>query len=185
MNSILLQFFENTQKVGVEIPELTFLGDPVLKTKTTFTNFENALKVCNDLVKTLIKMREITGVGRGLAAPQIGSSERCFVTFVDNEFQYFINPELISSSLETNWYCENCLSCGPITADVERAQEITLRFIDKEGIEQEKIYDKFWARLLQHEYDHLEGIVNITKANNQDIELLVRAPFEEKIRDNK
>jgi peptide deformylase len=184
MNSTLLQFFNNAPKVAEQIPELTFLGDDILKTKTIFTNFETALKVCEDLTKTLIKMREITGIGRGLAAVQIGSNERCFITFVDNEFQYFINPKITKYSNNTNWYRENCLSCGPITCNLNRSENITLKFIDKEGNTQEKIYDQFWARLLQHEYDHLEGVVNITKTKPEDIELLKRSPLEEKLQES-
>jgi peptide deformylase len=182
MKQILSQFFKNACIVGEQIPELIFLGDPILKTKTVFTYFEQALETCKQLEQTLTKIRAITGIGRGLAAPQIGSNERCFVTFVDNEFQYFINPELISCSHATNYYRENCLSCGPITCDVERAQEIRLRFIDKNGIEQEKSYDGFWARLLQHEYDHLEGIINVMKTDQNNIELLCQNPLDEILR---
>lgn len=179
MNSALLHFFNNAPKVAEQIPELTFLGDEILKTKTTYTNFENAINVCKDLEKTLTKMRDITGVGRGLAAPQIGSSERCFVTFVDNEFYYFINPEIINYSEQENWYRETCLSCGPLACNLNRSENITIKFIGKEGNQQEKTYNQFWARLLQHEYDHLEGIVNITKTKPEDIELLKRNPLEE------
>lgn len=185
MNGDLLQFFNNAPKVAEQIPELTFLGDNILKTKTVFTDFETALQVCNDLAKTLAKMREITGVGRGLAAPQIGSNERCFVTFVDNEFQYFINPEITKYSDNTNWYRENCLSCGPLACNLNRPENIVIIFTDKEGNRQEKIYDQFWARLLQHEYDHLDGIVNIIKTKPEDIELLQRNPLEEKLREKK
>lgn len=184
MNHILLQFFNNAPKVAEHIPELTFLGDEVLKTKTVFSNFENALQVCNDLINTLTKIRDITGVGRGLAAPQIGSNERCFVTFVDNEFQYFINPTITHYSDNKNWYRENCLSCGPLACNIDRSENITIVFLDKEGKSQEKSYDQFWARLLQHEFDHLEGVVNITKTKPEDIELLKRNPLEEKLRDS-
>ena len=129
MNSSLLQFFKNAPKVAEQIPELTFLGDDILKTKTIFTDLETALKVCNDLTKTLTKMREITGVGRGLAAPQIGSNERCFVTFIDNEFQYYINPEITNYSRNENWYRETCLSCGPLACNVNRSENIIIKFM--------------------------------------------------------
>ena len=178
MNTIYKDFLKRSYEVAGKVKNLTFLGDPILTTEAKFTSLENALVVCAELEKTLLQIRSIAGVGRGLAAPQIGSNEKCFVTFVDNQFQYFINPEIISSSSTKNWYRENCLSCGPLCCDLERPDTITLSFIDKDGNLRQEEFETFWARLIQHEYDHLQGVVNISKTKPEDL-------LQEKLRKNK
>lgn len=182
MNTVLAKFLENTQKVGSEIPELCFIGNPVLRKATAYSSFEKAFEVCKKLEDSLLRIRKITGVGRGLAAPQIGSSERCFVTFVNEAFQYFINPKIIHISSSTNWYRENCLSCGPLWCNVERSETIRMSYVDSAGIEHEKEFTDFWARLLQHEYDHLNGIVNLDKAEAGEIALVSADPLKEVLR---
>lgn len=175
----------NMAKVMDQVPNLKFWGDPVLHTKTTFSSFEEAFKVCEELERSLRIIRELTGFGRGIAAPQIGSLERCFVTFVEDEYQYFINPTIESSSSETNWYREMCLSISPVRVDVERPREITMSYMDKEGKQHTKTFDTFWARLIQHEYDHLEGILNVDRADPKDMDMNVSNLTKETLRDNK
>ena len=127
-------------------------------------------KIVADMADT---MYDAPGVG--LAATQVDIHERIVVIDVSdeqNELRVFINPEITKYSNNTNWYRETCLSCGPLACNVNRSENITIRFIDKEGNEQERTCNQFWARLLQHEYDHLEGVVNITKTKPEDIEFL-------------
>lgn len=185
MNKHYLQIVGNSEEMARNVPNLTLLGSNILRQKLLFSNFENAMSVCGELQTSLEVIREITGVGRGLAANQIGSLERCFITFVDGEFQYFINPEIDSCSEDASWYQENCLSCGPIACDVKRSDEVTLLYIDKEGELQKKTFNSFWARLLQHEYDHLEGIVNIDRADKTDIKIIDFDPLKESLRKTK
>jgi peptide deformylase len=182
MNQVYIEFLRRAQLIADEVKGLTFLGNSILAMETIFTSFEEACAVCKTLEDNLSRIRSIAGIGRGLAAPQIGSGERCFVTFVDNQFQYFINPNLVSSSSAKNWYRENCLSCGPICSDLERPSEIVLSFTDKEGKQREEKFEGFMARLLQHEYDHLDGIVNITKAKPEDLSIISSDPLQEKLR---
>jgi peptide deformylase len=182
MNSIYQDFIKKAQIVLEKVKDLTYLGNPILSKKTKFNSYEGAIKVCKKLEQKLGKIRDITGVGRGLASTQIGSNERCFVTFVDDEFQYFINPSITKISDTKNWYRENCLSCGPIVCDIQRPEFITLTYIDKDNNHKVEKYDGFWARLLQHEYDHLEGIVNIHKTKVNDISVINAAPLKEVLR---
>jgi peptide deformylase len=185
MNELYVEFLKKAQRVATEVPSLTFIGNPILDTQTTFSSFEEAEMVCKKLEEALVTIRRSTGVGRGLAAPQIGSSERCFVTFVNDAFQYYINPSLVSVSSTTNWYHETCLSCGPVCCDMERPNSVTLSFIDNEGIQKEEMFDGFLARLLQHEYDHVEGVVNIRKAKPLDVAIVMSDPLGEKLREKK
>lgn len=107
--------------------------------------------------------------GCGLAAPQIGQSIRLFVvdgTELGEDYpdcanfkQVFINPEIIEESEETSTYSEGCLSLPGISENVVRPKTITIRYQDEYFVEHEDTYTDFKARIVQHEYDHLEGHV--------------------------
>ncbi|MCQ2348228.1 MAG: peptide deformylase [Paludibacteraceae bacterium] len=107
--------------------------------------------------------------GCGLAAPQVGLSKRLFI--VDGselgedypdcaDFkQVFINPEIIEESEETSTYSEGCLSLPGISENVIRPKTITIRYQDADFQWNEDTYTDFKARIVLHEYDHLEGHV--------------------------
>ena len=126
-----------------EFPEIVYLGDPVLRSKTEEVSVEEGRQIGEHLGAVLVRYREKTGVGRGLAAPQIGLSKRVFVTYLEDEVQTYINPEIIFQSEETNFYRELCLSSGTMWADVERSESITMRWTDEKGDKHEKTFDSF------------------------------------------
>lgn len=164
-------------------PNLTFIGDKILRTKTNDTTLEEGLKIGEELKKVLAKNRAITGSGRGLAAPQIGENKSIFITYINDEFKIYINPKLIKVSTDCNLYRESCLSCGYTWADVKRPRAITLEYLNEQGETGTEEADGFLARLLQHEYDHLLGVVNLDKAEPNSIEFMLTDPLEEKLRD--
>ncbi len=107
--------------------------------------------------------------GVGLAAPQVGLSIRLFVidlsaiseddsTYKDYK-KTFINPEIIEFSDETCSYEEGCLSLPEIHENVVRSASITIKYRDDAFVEHVDTFDEFAARVIQHEYDHLEGKV--------------------------
>jgi len=107
--------------------------------------------------------------GVGLAAPQVGLSIRLFVIDLsalgEEDDQYkdykktFINPEIIEFSDETCSYEEGCLSLPDIHENVVRSSDIKIRYRDEKFVEHVDTFDEFAARVIQHEYDHLEGKV--------------------------
>jgi peptide deformylase len=107
--------------------------------------------------------------GCGLAAPQVGLSKRLFVvdgTELVEEYpeckdfkQAFINPEIIEESEDTSVYSEGCLSLPGISENVVRPKTITIRYLDEDFKEHEETFTDFKARIVQHEYDHLEAHV--------------------------
>lgn len=105
-------------KVLDSLPELRYLGDPVLRTPTEITTIEEGKEIGDKLNKTLLAYRGIAGIGRGLAAPQIGIARSVFVTYVNNEHQVYINPKIVEFSEESNLYRELCLSSGLMSVDV-------------------------------------------------------------------
>jgi peptide deformylase len=103
--------------------------------------------------------------GCGLAAPQIGVPLRVFVidTADDDEpsrLTVFINPEIVAKDGETVWE-EGCLSFPGVHEDIKRAERVTVRALDRDGKPFEIEVESLFAVAVQHEYDHLEGVLMI------------------------
>ncbi len=137
--------------------------DQVLREETkTITTFDSDLKqLVDDMVET---MYDAPGIG--LAAPQIGESLKLIVVDIskdredEHEFMAMVNPEIVEhegSQLDE----EGCLSVPELTAKVKRFQKITVTFQDLEGNEQKLETEDRFAVVLQHEIDHLNGILFI------------------------
>ncbi len=109
--------------------------------------------------------------GVGLAAPQVGLSIRLFVidasSGADEEPELegfkkvFINPEIVEISGEDWVMNEGCLSLPEIREDVTRKNEVRIKYFDENFVEHDEVYKGFAGRVIQHEYDHLEGILFI------------------------
>lgn len=146
---------------------VTLYGDPVLKRKAdeisaSYTDLQSIIK---NMWQT---MYNASGVG--IAAPQVGLSIRLFVvdTIQLNEkkksnFQgikkVFINPTILSETGDEWKYEEGCLSIPGIREDVFRNQTIKIHYFDENFNEFTEEYDDINARVIQHEYDHIEGIL--------------------------
>lgn len=140
--------------------------DEVLRQKC-----EKVSKVDDDLRRFLDDMLETMYVdkGCGLAAPQVGVTKRIIVVD-DNPSDddksarnpmYLINPEIIWRSEEKVLFNEGCLSLPQQRAEVERHERVRVHYIDYNGNEQEILADDLLAIILQHEIDHLDGILYI------------------------
>ena len=115
--------------------------------------------ILDDMVET---MREAKGVG--LAAPQVGIMRRMFVAEPEEgEVYYFVNPEItVREGEETGE--EGCLSVPDMAGEVIRPARIVIRGLDRDGREQEYSFEGFHARVMCHEYDHLDGILYTDRA---------------------
>jgi len=119
-------------------------------------------------------MRQNNGVG--LAAIQIGEPTRIIICEIDDKSYTFINPEIIKSFPETSVMEEGCLSLPNIYGEVERPKKIILKAINFNG---KKIKMKAFgllSRVIQHELDHLDGILFIDKAKNIKEETILKKP---------
>lgn len=124
-----------------------------------------------DVKELIANMQETltAAEGCGLAAPQVGLSKRLFIvdgTELGEEYpdctdfkQAFINPEIIAQSDEKSTYSEGCLSLPGISENVVRPKTITIRYQDPDFKWHEETFTDFKARIVQHEYDHLEAHV--------------------------
>ena len=144
------------------------IGDPVLKkvADKIDKNYEGLSQLIEDMFET---MYNASGVG--LAAPQIGKSIRLFVVdatpFADDEEEgtemlkgfkkVFINPEISNEKGEEWGFNEGCLSIPGIREEVFRKEKLTIKYWDENFKEHKESYDGYAARIIQHEYDHIEG----------------------------
>lgn len=98
--------------------------------------------------------------GLGLAAPQVNYPVRVFaVSITQNESKIFINPHIIKKSFLKETGEEGCLSIPNIYGQVKRHQSITIKYFDRQGKEKKERYSGLLARIIQHENDHLNGIL--------------------------
>ena len=134
------------------------LGDPVLKSKATpVDRFDDPLR--QQVARMGGFMNDALGVG--LAAPQIGLSQRLLVYRVgqDAPLIALVNPEVEWSSEEAEGAEEGCLSIPGITVDVERPVHVRVRALDEDGEQRVVEASGLEARVIQHEMDHLDGVL--------------------------
>ena len=141
-------------------------GQPVLK--KVAKDIDKDHPGLEDLIADMWETMEAAN-GVGLAAPQIGKSIRLFLINsgpMHEEGQehlgkkgVFINAEIIEEAGDDCSYSEGCLSIPDVTGDVERPEEITIRYFDENWVEHEETFDGMNARVIQHEYDHIDGIL--------------------------
>jgi peptide deformylase len=116
------------------------------------------LRLLDDMLETMY-----AAPGIGLAAPQVGVQKRVFVADLGGEGEraplYMINPEIVAHSETTNVAEEGCLSLPKQFGEVARFDQIRIRYLDRHGAVQEIEADGLLARCLQHEIDHLDGIL--------------------------
>lgn len=143
------------------------LEQPVLRRKAKrISRYDSYLeRLVRDLWET---MRAAPGVG--LAAPQIGESVRVLVAEYEENSVALINPEIIKHSDETLYGLEGCLSIpGFVGEDVPRHSAITVKARDPKGKEIRVKAEGWWARVLQHEIDHLDGVLYIDRIPKENV----------------
>ena len=146
-------------------------GDPVLKKKAEdiTKDYEGLDNLIDDMFETMYRAN-----GVGLAAPQIGKSIRLFVVdaspFAEKEGvenpeelidfkKVFINPRIISEEGDAWNFEEGCLSIPDVHEEVSRQPEIKMSYLDRDFQVHEEQFSGMAARVIQHEYDHIEGIL--------------------------
>jgi len=138
---------------------IVLYGNPILREILEEIPLNSdVLNIVNKLQKTLDH-----SAGVGLAANQININSQIFIISINekdyNFNQVFINPNIILKSKETNIIEEGCLSLPNITEEIERSEAILIEFYDENWNYHKKNYSKLEARIIQHEYDHLKGIL--------------------------
>lgn len=146
--------------------------NPILRKKSEL--IDDAKILDKDFQKLLLDMEEtmVKKDGAGLAAPQIGQNIRVVVISHNNKTLFLINPQITKKSWAKEIEEEGCLSVlndkGEIIyAPVERHKKVNCIYINEKGVKQKIMADKLFARVIQHELDHLDGILFIDRLKTQ------------------
>jgi len=158
------------------IKKILIEPDPILRKKCEpLEKVDNEIrKLMKDMIETMYK-----APGIGLAAIQIGILKRIVVIDIEKEEEkknplFFVNPEIIYRSKNTSIYEEGCLSLPGQFAEIERPSECTLRYIDYDGKEQELKAEGLLATCIQHEVDHLNGILFIDYLSKLKKDMIIK-----------
>jgi peptide deformylase len=158
------------------IKPLIILPDPLLRQVSAPIERvdDDARRLADDMLET---MYDAPGIG--LAAVQIGVPRRMLVIDVSREGEektplVFINPEVIASSDDRSVYEEGCLSIPDYYAEVERPATVKVRYLDRDGKEHLVDADGLLATCLQHEIDHLNGVLFIDHISRLKREMVVK-----------
>jgi peptide deformylase len=137
----------------VSLLDIYLLGAPILRQETTKVEVitDDLRRLIDDMFETMYAAK-----GIGLAAPQVGRKERVAVVDVDDNPLVIANPEIVLSEGSQKGE-EGCLSIPEIYGDVERAERVVVRALDREGKLFEIEATELMSRCLQHEIDHLHG----------------------------
>ena len=161
--------------------------DPILREKSTPLE-----KVDDELRKLLDDMLETmyAAPGIGLAAVQVGILKRLIVIDISKDKEkkkplFLINPEIISSSKNTAIFEEGCLSLPGHFAEIERPAECQIKFINYEGKEKELKADGLLATCIQHEIDHLNGILFVDYLSKLKKDMIIKKLIKQKKELNK
>src|SRR3954452_1141527 len=150
------------------------LGDPVLKSKATpVDRFDDSLRSQVNRMAGIMS----DSLGVGLAAPQLGVSQRLLVYRVGPDAPVIVlaNPEVEWRSDDSEVLDEGCLSIPGITVDVERPVHVRVRALDEEGEDRTVEASGLEARVIQHEMDHLDGVLILDRTTREQRREAMRA----------
>ena len=162
------------------IRKIVTAEDPVLRKKSKpVKKVDKKVKdLIKDLKDTLVIQKDPEGVG--LAAPQIGKLQRVFVILNKEEMRAYVNPEILSidkskpkkkKGSDENKVLEGCLSIPHYYGPLERSKKLTLKYLNEKGKSIEEEFTGFDAQIIQHEVDHLDGILYVDHLLQQNIPL--------------
>ncbi len=137
-------------------------GDPILRKKAEFVKDPESLEI-KKLVAGMIETMKKAG-GLGLAAPQVGYSLRLFTVNVEDKIYVFINPEIKDLSEDKIPFEEGCLSVEKTWGPVARPKKLTIKALNESGKPVKVRAKGLLARVIQHEMDHINGVLFIDKA---------------------
>lgn len=151
------------------VRDILLLGNPILYKKSEEVQFNglSAIKSdVEDLHDTLLDFKNSNGFGRAIAAPQIGVTKRIIYMFIDKPI-VFINPVIDLFSPERFEIWDDCMSFPNLLVKVERHKTCRIRYKDINWNDCEMLLTDDLSELLQHEYDHLDGILAVQRAKDR------------------
>lgn len=151
----------------MSVREICLLGNPVLRERCVSVKDVSASDVREtiaDLRDTLADFRSRRGFGRGIAAPQIGVTKQIIYINFDQFTGALINPKITTRSKTKLRLWDDCFSFPDLLVYVERSLRIEVSYLDEEGKRRKLVAHGAFSELLQHEIDHINGILAIDRA---------------------
>ncbi|MBW4646286.1 MAG: peptide deformylase [Goleter apudmare HA4340-LM2] len=174
-----------------ELVPIIQLGNPQLRHKSAFVDNihdEEIQRLIEDLIATVAQAH-----GVGIAAPQVAAQKRLFIVASRPNARYphapemaptaMINPRIVAHSTEVVKGWEGCLSVPGIRGLVPRYQAIAIEYTDRNGKLQKQELTDFVARIFQHEYDHLDGIVFVDRLEST-LDMITEQEYQQRIVNN-
>lgn len=157
--------------------DVLLLGDPRLRIRSQEVEAYDPAAF-GELAATLDTFRREHGFGRAISAPQIGIAQRFIAVNLGQRPFFVVNPVITWRSEETFTMWDDCMSFPDLLVRVQREQSISLQYVDEHGKQHEwHDLDQAAAELLQHEIDHLDGILAVDRALDKEA-LVMRAVYE-------
>ena len=148
------------------LSEIKLLGDPILYKKCAPVKQEELPElqaVIDQMARLVLEFRAKYGAGRAIAAPQVGVLKRLIVMNIDEPIA-IINPEFVEQSEEMMELWDDCMSFPNLLVRLKRHHKIKMKFLDQNWEEQVWDLEGDLSELMQHEYDHLDGILATMRA---------------------
>jgi peptide deformylase len=157
--------------------DVLLLGDPRLRARSAEVERYEANEFAS-LAATLDAFRRRHGFGRAISAPQIGIAKRFIAVNLGQGTFFVVNPAITWRSDGTFTMWDDCMSFPDLLVRVERAESLSLEYVDEHGARKEwRELDRAAAELLQHEIDHLDGVLAVDRAMDAE-SLVMRAEYE-------
>ncbi len=158
------------------------LGDPLLRAVSSpVSSPTGAAGIVADLRDTLHEFQRAHGFGRGISAIQIGEPKRLIYLEMDGAAHVLFNPEYASQSEARFELWDDCFSFPDLLVRVERARSVTVRYVDETGAARTLEASGALSELVQHEIDHLDGVLAIDRAIDKN-SLCTREEWERRYR---
>jgi len=180
-----LKELSKTASFIYQVGESTLLRKKSLLVNVASIPFPEFQAKISYLRKCLVDYRHLTGKGRGIAAVQVGIPEQFLIFYRENKFVTMINPKVISRSREMYVYPEICMSANNLIASVIRPSWVEVEYRDEAGalcvwkVKATAKQGMIENRIIQHEIDHLGGIINIDLVNSSELTFVSNAKFYE------
>lgn len=148
----------------MSVQRIRQLGDPLLRTISTPIDYHEASSLLGDLADTLHEFQRTHGFGRGISAVQIGVAKRVVYIEIEGRSYSMLNPRIVAMSKPTFVMWDDCFSFPNLLVRLERYQAVTLVYEEADGQPCRLEATGAFSELLQHELDHLDGILATDRA---------------------
>ncbi len=154
------------------------LGNPLLReVSESVTDLQYASRVLDDLADTLHEFQRTHGFGRGIAAIQIGEKARIVYIEIHGQRFELVNPQFSNRGDEKIRLWDDCFSFPNLMVYLERHRRVEVLYTDRQGENRSVVANDDFAELIQHELDHLDGILAIDRAIDPKTSFMTRSEY--------